>query len=188
MRQPLQQRLHRHGLGDWDTLAAAGGSSPYDFGFNHEGFATGGLGYLEATLAKLKARGIRALVDMHALPGGSSSCQARRPGGQRGGGMVGPSRMRSLIAPLPAPPLQSYAGWQVNQPLFWTGTPPATNATPIDAACGGAGPYYSSRGSAQTWLQVGEDMVAALGAWVVSLQANASLADVVVGLEVGGRA
>ena len=98
--------------------------------------------------------------------------------------MAGSSRVHAPLVPLSAPPLQSYAGWQVNQPLFWTGTPPATNATPIDAACGGAGPYYSTRGAAKTWLQVGEDMIAALGAWVVGLQANASLADVVVGLEV----
>ena len=64
-------------VGYWIIDAPVGGSSPYEFGFNHEGFVTGGLGYLEAALAKLKRRGIRALIDMHALPGGSSSCQVR---------------------------------------------------------------------------------------------------------------
>jgi hypothetical protein len=33
--------------------------------------------YLLGVIAKLKARGIKALVDVHALPGGSSSCQVR---------------------------------------------------------------------------------------------------------------
>jgi hypothetical protein len=83
--------------------------------------------------------------------------------------------------------LQSYSGWQVNQPLFWTGTPPASNSTSIDAACGGAGPYFTSRGSDKTWMQVGEDMIHSLGAWIVGLQANASLADVVVGFEVANE-
>ena len=99
--------------------------SIYDFGLNHEGFVTGGINALEAMLAKLKARGIKALIDLHALPGGASSCQ-------------------------------SYAGWQVNQPLFGTGTPPSTHATPVAGACGGAGPYNTSRGAAMTWMAVGE--------------------------------
>ena len=126
-----------------------------DYGFNHEGFVTGGINVLEATLAKLKARGIKALVDLHALPGGASSCA-------------------------------SYAGWQVNQPLFWRGTPPAGTA-PVAGACGGAGPYTTSRGAAKSWMAVGEDAIAALGRWVVGLQANASLADTVVGLEVANE-
>lgn len=180
----------------------AGGTSPYDFGFNHEGFVTGGLAYLEAALAKLKARGIHVLVDMHALPGGSSSCQESEA---QEGRSCPSSPFQHRITCFSTPHyLQSYSGWQVNQPLFWTGTPPPSNATAINAACGGAGPYYSSRGASKTWLevgravawkdllnnpsvrimQVGEDMIAALGAWVVALQGNASLSDVVVGLEV----
>ena len=80
------------------------------------------MNHLETMLAKLKARGIRALVDVHAMPGGSSACQ-------------------------------SYAGWQVSAPVFWTGSPPATNATSVPA-CGGAGPYTTTRGAAKTWMQV----------------------------------
>lgn len=139
---------------DDEQRAARGGA--YAYGFNHEGFVTGGLNDLEAMLAKLKARGIKALIDVHALPGGSSSCQ-------------------------------SYAGWQVNAPLFWTSSPPASNATPVPAACGGAGPYRSSRGDARLWMAVGEDAILALGAWVVSLQSDASLSDTVVGLEVANE-
>jgi hypothetical protein len=92
------------------------------------------------------------LVDLHAMPGGSSQCQ-------------------------------SYAGWQVDSPLFWQATPPASNATPI-AGCGGAGPYRTTRGSARPWMAVGEDALAFLGGWVVALERNASTAGAVVGLEV----
>ena len=127
-------------------------ATPYDTGFNHEGFATGGLKYLELTLAKLKARGIRALVDVHALPGGASSCQ-------------------------------SYAGWQVSQPLFWSGTPPASNSTPVTGSCGGAGPYYTTRGSGATWMAVGEAILHDAAAWVANLEAEPTLAGSVVGLE-----
>ena len=124
----------------------------YDYGFNHEGFVTGGINALEALLAKLKARGIKALVDLHALPGGSSQCQ-------------------------------SYAGWQVEQPLFWQSSPPASNATPI-SGCGGAGPYRTSRGNARTWMAVGEEALLKLAAWVVALEGNVSTSGTVVGLEV----
>ena len=130
----------------------AGPPGAYAFGFQHEGFATGGLNYLEELLAKLKTRGIKALVDLHALPGGASSCAG-------------------------------YAGWQVNQPLFWRGTPPASNATPVAGACGGAGPYRTTRGASKTWMAVGEEALLALGAGVVGLQAEPALADVVVALE-----
>jgi hypothetical protein len=133
----------------------SGPPSMYSFGFTHEGFATGGIRYLEATLAQLKARGIRALIDVHALPGGGSACQ-------------------------------SYAGWQVPAPLFWAGAPPASNATPL-AGCGGGGPYATSRGSARSWMAVGEDAILALGRWVVGLEAHAALAGAVAGLEVANE-
>ena len=133
-------------------VPAPGDGTMYSYGFNHEGFVTGGINELESMIAKFKARGLKALVDLHAMPGGSSQCQ-------------------------------SYAGWQVEQPLFWTGTPPASNATPI-SACGGAGSYRTTRGNARTWMAVGEESVLALGAWVVGLQANTSLSDTVVGVEV----
>ena len=139
-------------IGYWVVDAPAAGGSMYDYGLNHEGFVVGGMNALEAALAKLKARGIKALVDLHAMPGGSSQCQ-------------------------------SYAGWQVEQPLFWQSSPPASNATPI-SACGGAGPYRTSRGSARTWMAVGEEALLKLAAWVVALEGNASLSGTVVGLEV----
>ena len=125
----------------------------YDFGFNHEGFVTGGLNYLEVMLAKLKSRGIHVLIDLHALPGGSSSCQ-------------------------------SYAGWQVNQPLFWNDSPPPSNSTTISSACNGAGPYRSSRGNAKTWMQVGEDALLAIATWIKGLETDPSMSGTVVGLEV----
>ena len=141
-------------VGYWlmDAPVAPAGLTRYDYGFNHEGFVTGGINYLEAMLAKLKARGIRALVDLHAMPGGSSACQ-------------------------------SYAGWQVSSPLFWTSSPPASNTTRVPA-CGDGGPYTTTRGAARTWMAIGEEAVLNLGDWIVSLQANASLSDTVVGLEV----
>ena len=133
-------------------IPSPGDGTMYSYGFNHEGFVTGGMNALESALAKLKARGIRALVDLHALPGGSSQCQ-------------------------------SYAGWQVEQPLFWQSSPPASNATPI-SGCGGAGPYRTTRGAARTWMQVGEDALLALAHWIVSLETRPELAGVVIGLEV----
>lgn len=133
----------------------ANSSTPprWAYGFQHEGFVTGGMNHLEETLAQLKSRGIKVLIDMHALPGGSSACQ-------------------------------SYAGWQVKEPYFWRGTPPPDNTTAISGGCGGGGPYHSSRGSSLTWREVGKQAVLALGAWVVGLQANSSLSDTVVGVEV----
>jgi aryl-phospho-beta-D-glucosidase BglC (GH1 family) len=125
----------------------------YNFGYNHEGFVTGGLNYLEEMLVKLKARGIHALIDLHAMPGGSSSCQ-------------------------------SYAGWQVNQPLFWSSSPPATNETIISSACGGAGPYRSSRGNAKTWMQVGKDALISLATWINKLEKDSTMSGTIVGLEV----
>ena len=135
--------------------AAAAPPTMYTFGFNHEGFVTGGMAYLEAAIAKLKARGIKALVDVHALPGGGSQCQ-------------------------------SYAGWQVPYPLFWSGTPPPDNTTSVNG-CNGAGPYHTSRGSSRTWMEVGTAAILALGDWVVGLEGNASMSGTVVGLEVANE-
>ena len=53
-----------------------GGTDPREFGFQSEGFVTGGLRYLEALLPRLKRRGMRAMIDMHAVPGCGSSCQS----------------------------------------------------------------------------------------------------------------
>lgn len=123
----------------------------YSYGFNHEGFVTGGMNELEAALAKLAARGIKALIDLHAVPGGGSHCA-------------------------------SYSGWQISDaPLFWTGTPPATNATAITSSCGG--PYHTTRGNESTWMEAGEDALRALADWVAGLEAG-PLAGTVIGLEV----
>ena len=136
-----------------------------DVGFQHEGYVTGGIVHLEALLMKLKERGMRALIDVHAMPGGSSKCQ-------------------------------SYGGMQVVDPNFWTASVGDTIA-----ACGGAGPYTSTRprsaltpmtegegGAAvvtkTTWMEVGVTAVTVLAEWIVALEKNASLAGVVSGLEV----
>ena len=58
----------------WD-LPLSNGTSSYDYGFQHEGFVVGGLGALESTLGRLQSRGMRAVLDLHALPGCSSKCQ-----------------------------------------------------------------------------------------------------------------
>jgi len=55
-------------VGYWIVDAPVGGSSPLEYGFNPEGFVTGGLNHLSQMLYKLKARGVVALLDMHALP------------------------------------------------------------------------------------------------------------------------
>jgi aryl-phospho-beta-D-glucosidase BglC (GH1 family) len=136
-----------------DVVIPTSRGGPYDYGFNHEGFVTGGLNHLESTIAKLKARGIHALIDVHAMPGGSSSCQ-------------------------------SYSGWQVNSPLFWTDSPPPSNATIIPSACNGAGPYRTSRGNAKTWMQVGEDILLSLATWIKGLENDPTTSGTVVGLEV----
>jgi len=50
-------------------------SSMYDYGFQQECFVTGGINYLDALLQKLPSFGMRAVIDMHAMPGCSSKCQ-----------------------------------------------------------------------------------------------------------------
>ena len=56
-------------VGYWIIDPPVGGSTnPMDYGFQSEGFATGGLNHLKAILPKLAARGMVALIDMHALP------------------------------------------------------------------------------------------------------------------------
>eukprot|EP00662_Eupelagonemidae_sp_cell21_P048069 gene48069-36698_t len=60
----------------WIVDTPVGGSSMRDYGFNHEGYATGGIAALEDMIARLKARGMRALIDLHALPAGASKCQS----------------------------------------------------------------------------------------------------------------
>jgi hypothetical protein len=63
-------------VGYWLAEGPASGGTMRTPGFNHEGFATGGVLYVERLLAKLKIRGIAALVDLHAMPGGASKCQS----------------------------------------------------------------------------------------------------------------
>ncbi len=63
-------------VGFWITDSPVGGTTMYEYGLQHEGFVTGAINQLEAALAKLKARGIKALIDLHALPGGGSRCQS----------------------------------------------------------------------------------------------------------------
>ena len=46
-----------------------------DAGFQAEGFATGGIVFVEALLRKLKARRMKVLVDLHAVPAGGSECE-----------------------------------------------------------------------------------------------------------------
>mmetsp|Transcript_6402 Transcript_6402/g.14787 ORF Transcript_6402/g.14787 Transcript_6402/m.14787 type:complete len:495 (-) Transcript_6402:220-1704(-) len=55
-------------VGYWIIEPPLNGSSPYQYGFQAEGFATGGLNHLHALLPKLRARGMSALIDVHALP------------------------------------------------------------------------------------------------------------------------
>ena len=63
-------------VGYWIVDAPTTGGTMYDYGFNYEGFATGGLNQLEAMLVKLKQRNIRAVIDLHAVPGAGSSCNS----------------------------------------------------------------------------------------------------------------
>ena len=127
----------------------------YDFGFNHEGFITGGLNYLEPMLKLLKKLGMKVIVDMHALPGGGSNCQ-------------------------------DYAGIQIKDEKnsFWLGKPPKNNSVPIQSACTGSGPYYTSRGDSMTWMDVGEKSVLKLAEWIVRLQKDHTMSNVVESYEV----
>ena len=63
-------------VGYWLVEPPVGGGTMRDAGFQHEGFATGGVVFVEQMLKKLKTRGISALIDLHAMPGGSSKCQS----------------------------------------------------------------------------------------------------------------
>ena len=70
----------------------------------------------------------------------------------------------------------------VSQPYFWTGEVPRDNKTQLQA-CGGGGPYTSSRPGGEPWMRVGERAALQLARWITALQANASTAGVVSGFE-----
>ena len=55
-------------VGYWIVEPPLGGTTPYELGFQAEGFVTGGLRWLEEMLPKLRARQMVALIDLHALP------------------------------------------------------------------------------------------------------------------------
>ena len=59
-------------VGYWCFEAPVGSESPYDVGFQQEGFITGALWYIEEMVNKLWTRNIDVLIDLHALPGGST--------------------------------------------------------------------------------------------------------------------
>lgn len=65
-------------LGYWifDTPVDTPNGTYYDTGFNPEGFVTGGASALKDMLGRLKSRGMRAFLDIHAVPGGGSRCQS----------------------------------------------------------------------------------------------------------------
>lgn len=55
-------------VGYWIADKPVGGKSPLEYGISPEGFVTGGLNHLYAMLVKMKRRGMRALIDIHAHP------------------------------------------------------------------------------------------------------------------------
>ena len=63
-------------VGYWIVDAPNSSATMYDFGFNQDGFVTGGMNYLEDMLTKLKSRNIQAVIDVHAVPGAGSNCQS----------------------------------------------------------------------------------------------------------------
>ena len=83
VREEHLDALHEFGVthvrvpvGYWIVDAPVGGASPYEYGFQEEGFATGGLNHLEGLLRALRRRGLRAVLDLHAAPGCASACQS----------------------------------------------------------------------------------------------------------------
>lgn len=83
---PYLRRLQKHGVshvripvGWWITEAPTDVPPQYQndepptnrhWGYTKDGFVTGGIVYLEQILRLLKQLGLRALIDVHALPGG----------------------------------------------------------------------------------------------------------------------
>ena len=63
-------------IGYWLLDAPVGGSSPLEFGFQEEGFATGGLNELQRMLPRLRARGMRAMIDLHSVGGCATACNS----------------------------------------------------------------------------------------------------------------
>ena len=55
-------------VGYWIMDAPVGGTSPLEYGISPEGFVSGGLNHLLTMLKWLKARGMVALLDIHAMP------------------------------------------------------------------------------------------------------------------------
>lgn len=63
----------------------------------------------------------------------------------------------------------------------------ATEPRSIADAGGGAGPYYSSRGDSETWMEVGLRMISQMGSWAARCEKNASLSGTIIGLEVANE-
>ena len=137
-------------VGYWITDAPVGRTSPYEYGFSHEGFVTGGLNHLRAMLPKLRARGITAVLDMHSLPCGQScvsnglSCQVPLAFAASNGSVPG-----AAVADIPR--------------CLGAGGGERT---------GSATAYPSSRPRGTTWGQVAVDSVAALARWIAELPAD----------------
>lgn len=130
-----------------------------DVGFQHEGYVTGGIVHLEALLAKLKVLGMRALIDVHAMPGGSSKCAS-----YAGMQVTDPNFWTASVSDTIA---------------ACDGAGPYTSTRPHGAMTQQVGPN-----STTMWMEVGVTSVTALAKWIVSLEKNPSLAGVVSGLEV----
>eukprot|EP01062_Namystynia_karyoxenos_P004652 TRINITY_DN11656_c0_g1_i1.p1 TRINITY_DN11656_c0_g1~~TRINITY_DN11656_c0_g1_i1.p1 ORF type:complete len:642 (+),score=158.46 TRINITY_DN11656_c0_g1_i1:75-1928(+) len=149
----LGTNMVRIPVGYWITEPPVGGSSEREFGFNHEGFATGGITYVERMLAKLKQRGMTALIDLHSLPGGQSVCQTHA------GMMVAQPNFWRGTSPGPGEQMQSCNN-------FW-----------------GAGPYTSSREPGTPWMKVGIRAAVWLARWITQLEKDPATAGVVTDYE-----
>ena len=128
-------------VGYWITEAPVGGSSPFEYGFSHEGFVTGGLNHLRDMLRKLRARHITAVLDMHSLPCGQAcvsnglSCDAPL--------VFSPNRTKVSTAGIP----RCRGGGTLAQ----------------------SGVYPTSREPGVAWFDVAVDSVVNLARWIALL-------------------
>lgn len=143
----------RIAVGYWITEAPVGARSFREYGFNHEGFVTGGINELEGVLRKLKARGIASLIDLHAVPGGGSKCAS-----YSGLSVPEPLFWTGTPPPNASVPIAACNG-----------------AGPYYSSRGDAG--------GGTWMDAGLAALDTLAAWIVGLEGDPTTAGAVFGLE-----
>ena len=167
-------------VGYWIVDACDGCASSLQYGFSPEGFVTGGLNHLRRMLSRLRARGMAALIDVHALPCNSGcvsdGIDCANPLAFDATALVGDlARCTGACATVDG--VRDCDGQ-----VFPTTRKPAAQG---DGGGGGGGGGGEGGGGVRTWGDVGLASVGALAAWIAALPADEAAA--VVGLQLANE-